>query len=235
VTQPLPPLLSVVVLAFNEVANLEAAVQEIADELQRLAVDHELLLVDDGSTDGTGALADALCQQLAQTRVIHHSHNLGLGGGYRTGFSQARGRFVTFFPADGQFPATIIGQFLPDMDHCDMVLGYLPERRSSLIAKGLSYVERLLYRALFGAMPTFQGIMMFRRSLLDDLPLHSQGRGWAVQMELILRAARGPYRIQSVPTTLRPRQSGASKVNNLRTIASNLRQVIALSRQIARS
>ncbi len=230
------PQLSVVVLAFNEVANLEAAVQEITAQLQALAVDHELLVVDDGSSDGTGALADALALQTPHLRVIHHPHNLGLGGGYRTGFSQARGRFVTFFPADGQFPAAIIGQFLPRMDDCDMVLGYLPERRSSAIAKGLSYAERLLYRALFGAMPTFQGIMMFRRSMLAELPpLHSQGRGWAVQMELILRAARGPYRIQTVPTTLRPRRAGESKVNNLRTIASNLRQVLALSRKIRRS
>lgn len=223
-----------VVLAFNEVANLTSAIGELASELARLGVDHELLLIDDGSTDGTGALADTLASGLPSMRVVHHAINLGLGGGYRTGFSQARGRYVTFFPADGQFPAAIIGQYLPLMPDADLILGYLPERRDSIVAKGLSYAERLLYRLLFGAMPTFQGIMMFRRSLLDVIPLHAQGRGWTVSMELILRVARGPYRIKNVPITLRPRMSGVSKVNNLRSIASNLRQVLALRAQMER-
>jgi glycosyltransferase involved in cell wall biosynthesis len=223
--------LSVIVLAWNEVQNLASAVDELLTELRRIGRPFELVVVDDGSSDGTGALADQLAAEAGDAaRVVHHPRNLGLGGGYRTGLSVAQGDFITFFPADGQFPATIIGHFLPYAENHDLVLGFLPERASSWLAKGLSRAERLLYRMLFGPFPRFQGIFMIRRSVLADLPLLSQGRGWAIVMELILRVARGPYRVVSVPTPCRPRRSGESKVNNLRTIAANLRQVIALRR-----
>src|SRR5262249_48668612 len=73
----------------------------------------------------------------------------------------------------------------------------------SWLAKGLSLGERLLYRLLFGRFPRFQGIFMIRRRLLGELPLLSDGRGWGIVMELILRAARGPYALVRVPTEWR--------------------------------
>jgi glycosyltransferase involved in cell wall biosynthesis len=237
-TSTLPPRLSVVVLAFNEAANLPSVCHEILAVLSGMAIPAEVVVVNDGSTDQTGAIADVLVRdhdltgQATVLRVIHHPINLGLGGGYRTGFTAARGEFLTFFPADGQFPATIIPAFLREMARADMVLGYIPDRRSSLVAKGLSFAERALYRAMFGKLPKFQGIMMFRTAILRDVRLDSTGRGWAVVMELIIRVSRGPYRVVSVANALRPRLSGESKVNNLRTIAANLRQVMALARHL---
>ncbi|HEX6243706.1 MAG TPA: glycosyltransferase family 2 protein [Polyangiales bacterium] len=226
------PDLSVVVLAFNEVDNLRQALSELLAELARLGVRWELIIVDDGSSDGTGPLADGLAQQRAGVRVVHHPKNLGLGGGYRTGFREARGEWLTFFPADAQFPAEIIGQFWAHTQRADMVLGYLPKRDRDLVGKTLSWVERGLYKALFRTFPRFQGIMLFRRKLLAELPLVSEGRGWAVVMELILRASRGPYRLVSVPTEVRPRLSGQSKVNNVRSIVANLKQLWTLSQRL---
>lgn len=226
------PQLSVVVLAFNEVDNLRPAVAELLQELKALGRSWELVIVNDGSRDGTGALAELLASEEPGVRVVHHPENLGLGGGYRTGFREARGQWLTFFPADAQFPARIIGQFFAHTDGADMVLGYLPKRDGDLVGKTLSLVERALYKVLFRSFPRFQGIMLLRRQLLDEIPLISQGRGWAIVMELILRASRGPYRLVSVPTEVRPRMSGVSKVNNLRSIAANLQQLWALSKQL---
>lgn len=227
-----PPLVSCVVMAFNEVASLESTACELHGVLRTLGAPCELVIVDDGSSDGTGDVADTVARTLTgptvEVRVIHHPQNLGLGGVYRTGFAEARGDYLTFFPADGQFPATIISDFLPRARSADLVLGYLPERRSSLVAKSLSAVERLLYAALFGRLPKFQGIMMLRRAVLSHVELKSSGRGWAIVMELIIRLKRGGYQIVSVPNTLRPRAHGQSKVNNLRTIWANVRQVVAL-------
>jgi len=226
------PQLSVVVMTYNEAGSLEAVVHEIHQTLEELGRPYEVLIVDDGSDDGSAELADRLAETLPGVRVVHHPVNQGLGGVYRTGFAQARGDWITFFPADGQFPAAIIGQFAPLMDRADMVLGYLPERKRSLLGQALSALERLLYRLLFGPLPRFQGVLMFRRSLLDQFALKSAGRGWAVLMELIIRTSRGGYRVLSVPTMMRPRMSGRSKVNNLRTIWANLRQAIALRRDL---
>jgi glycosyltransferase involved in cell wall biosynthesis len=226
------PSLSVIVAAFNEEDSIEEVIGEIRASLSRLGWPCEIIIVDDGSSDRTGVIADLLSDGIPEVRVIHHEENLGLGGVYRTGFEHAQKEYVTLFPADGQFPATIVEQFAPLMESADMVLGYLPDRDSSVLAKGLSGAERVLYRLLFGTFPRFQGILMFRRSLLDELHLKSTGRSWTILMELVIRASRGGYRLMSVPTEMRPRMSGASKVNNLATIWANLKGALSLRRSL---
>lgn len=218
---------SVIVFAFDEIQTLETVISEMQDVFFKLKRSYELVIVDDGSKDGTGELADRLASQIPEVRVIHHPTNCGLGYVYRTGFNQARGQNITFFPADGQFPASIILQFAPLMDKYDFVLGYLNIRRS-VLAQTLSWLERCIYQALYGSFPRFQGVMMFKRAILERFALKSVGRGWAVVMELILRAQRDGCRMISVPTEIRPRLFGVSKVNNLRNILANLRQAIAI-------
>jgi glycosyltransferase involved in cell wall biosynthesis len=220
--------LSVVILAFNEEESLEAVVHEINSVLQTLGREYEVMIVDDGSTDDTGVIADRLARQNPWIRVIHHQTNLGLGEAYRTGFASAQGELITFFAADGEIPAATIKQFVPSMDDSDMILGYLPQRNCSFLAKSLSNAERILLRLLFGPFPKFQGVFMVRRKVLNELELKSRGRGWTVVMELIIRASRARYKIVSAPTEMRPRMSGKSKVKNLPTILDNLRQVFAL-------
>jgi len=222
------PDLSVVVMTYNEAEFLAGVVSEIRTELAGLDASYEVVLVNDGSTVGSGRVADDLAAADACIRVIHHRSNAGLGGVYRTGFTESRGRYLTFFPADGQFPASIIGQFLPLIQNHDLVLGYIPETRSSVIGKFLSATERTLYTFLFGGFPRFQGIMMLRRELLEELRLVSRGRGWAIVMEFILRVSQGGYRVVSEATAYRPRMHGTSKVNNLRSISSNFTQLLEL-------
>jgi glycosyltransferase involved in cell wall biosynthesis len=224
------PVVSVVVMAFNEADNVRPTVAELVSTLDTLCGDYEIIIVNDGSHDGTGEIANAISEEHSCIRVIHHETNRGLGGVYRTGFSSARGTYLTFFPADGQFPAEILQDFLPRAANTDLVLGYLAARTDSLVGKGLSALERALYAALFGRLPKFQGVFMARRDLLASLPLRSSGRGWAILMEFIIRATRDKWRIESVPTSVRPRASGQSKVNNVRTIVSNFMQMVALRR-----
>mgnify|MGYP000907422800 CR=1 FL=1 len=251
--------ISVVIMAYNEVHTLASTVSEILSVLDAVVFNesvlplisesadsvkladissfgsecaYEILIIDDGSTDGTGALADDLAQTYASIRVLHHPTNLGLGEAYRTGFRYARGEYLTFFPADGQYAADIIRQFLPLMDEVDMILGYLPENRRTLLTRVLSTLERLLYRLVIGPLPRFQSIMMFKRSLLDAIPLYCTGRGWGIVMEFVIKVSRGGYKVRSVPTNVRPRLSGTSKVNNWRTIWANFSQVLSLRRYL---
>ena len=218
----------VVVMAYDEAASLAAVVGGLREALARLARPHEIVIVDDGSRDGTAAEADRLAAAVPRVRVVHHGANQGLGGVYRTGFREAGFELITFFPADGQFPPEILERFVPLMAERDLVLGYLPGGRRGLAGAVLSLVERAAYRLLFGPLPRFQGIFMIRRSALARLPLVSSGRGWAIVMEMIVRAVRAGLRIHSEPTALRPRQSGVSKVQNARTIWANLKQLVAL-------
>lgn len=224
---------SVVVMAYNELASLAGVVREIREALDRLGPGHEILIVDDGSMDGTGAAADALARELLGVRVVHHDPNGGLGAVYRTGFDQAHGDYVTFFPADGQFPATILAQFVPLIAGADLVLGWFDQGREPRLAKLLSACERAFYALLFGALPRFRGILMLRRSLLAGIPLVSRGRSWVVVMELLIKASRAGARIRGgVTTPIRPRASGVSKVRNLRTVVASVLSVLDLRRRL---
>jgi glycosyltransferase involved in cell wall biosynthesis len=226
-TSARPPRLTVVIMAFNEAASLEEVVSEVGETLTRLGMPAETLIVDDGSTDGTAELADRLAAARADVRVVHHVPNGGLGAVYRTGFTQARGELLTFFPADGQFPAAILETFVPAIEAHDLVLGYV-SREDSRLGLLLSAAERAAYRLLLGPLPRFQGVFLVRRDALARTVLRSQGRGWAIVMEMLVRAQRDGWRVRSLPTVMRPRRSGVSKVQNVRTIWSNLRQVVAL-------
>lgn len=220
----------VAIMAYNEAPSLERVVTEIREELIRLGVDYEVVIVNDGSTDGSRELADRLARDVFGVRVVHHPVNLGLGAVYREAFTCGTKELSTAFPADGQFDPAIIGQFARRFDEADMVLGYIPEFRKnrSLPARLFYWAERCLYKILFGSFPDFQGIMMFRRALVGTVPLTSRGRGWMIQMELILRFLKKGYRVVGEPTGIRSRMSGASKVMNLKSILSNLRQVFVL-------
>lgn len=222
------PALTVAILAYNEEANISAVLDEMVGELSSLKDPWEILIVDDGSTDRTGQIADDTAARDARVRVVHHGKNRGLGGGYRTGFDNARGTFLIFYPADGQFAPDIIGKFLSQMGELDMLLGYLPNMKRPPLARAASLAEQLLYRFLVGKMPRFQGVLMFRTQLLKEIPLHLEGRGWGILLEFILRVSRGPYRVKSTPTDLRNRMSGQSKVMNFRTIRANVEQLFEL-------
>jgi len=219
----------VVVMAFNEAESLAEVTSEIRDSLERLGRPWEMVIVNDGSADATGSIADGLASESSAVRAVHHPVNQGLGAVYRTGFAEVTSEFVTFLPADGQIPASSIAPFVAAMDAgADMVLGTIPDRPVPLYVRMLSSGERLLYRLLFGSFPAFQGMLMFRRSLLDAVELTSTGRGWTVIMELIVRTARRGASLAHVETGLDARRSGESKVTNLRTILSNFRQVLQL-------
>jgi glycosyltransferase involved in cell wall biosynthesis len=157
------PQVTVIVMAYNEAVTLESVVQEIGDTLASAALDGEILIVDDGSRDGTCAIADTCAAKDARVRVIHHEVNRGVGEVYRSGFFAARGALVTFLPADGQFPATVVTMMVDEAREADLVLGYLPDQQGtrSITGKLLSAAEKMFYRVLFGAMPRFQGVLMF--------------------------------------------------------------------------
>lgn len=226
--------LSVVVMAYDEAANVAWVVQDLAHTLLGAPFSWEIVIIDDGSQDGTGRLVDDLGRRIPGVRAVHHSSNLGLGEVYRTGFRESRAEWVSFLPADGQYSARVICEFMARTGDVDLVLGYLSKARPGKLAHLFSRLERLLLKALIGPLPPFQGLFLVRRSLVESLPLSSRGRGWMLLIELMARAQRRGARFASLQLAAQPRLSGKSKVMNVRTITSNLLQLLALHRELAR-
>ena len=230
-TDPIQKLgVSVSIMCYNEAPSLATVAAEIEQVLIGAGRPYDVTIIDDGSRDGSGEIADRLVREKPHFHVIHHPTNLGLGAVYRAGFYAGQQAAVTLFPADGQFPATIIPQFLDRLEGADMVLGYVPDLKKGrpVLLVLLSWIERLLYRVLIGKFPEFQGILMFRRKVLDGIQLTTTGRGWTIQMELILRVLRAGYRQVSEPTGIRPRASGTSRATTLRNAWSNFVQLLML-------
>jgi dolichol-phosphate mannosyltransferase len=230
---PFIPGVTVVVMAYNEVATLQEVVAEIGSALDSIGPSAgEILIVDDGSTDGTGEIADRLSRGSESIRAVHHLGNLGLGEVYRSGLVGAGREFVTFFPADGQFPASIIPRFFELAQQQDLVLGFVSER-DGWLGRTLSWLQRALYRVLVGRLPKFQGVLMLRRSVLRAVHVMPSGRAATLVYEMILKVMRAGYRVTSVATECRPRRSGHSKVNNWQTIRSNLTATLSLRKRMA--
>lgn len=229
------PDVSIIIMAYNEGRSIRGVLDELDREMAQAGCSYETIVVNDGSSDSTEREALEYAKSRPWVQVVSHQSNRGIGEVYRTGFGAAEGTLVSFLPADGQFPARIIRDFVPLMQTHDLVLGYLPNQRRSAVAELLSAIERLLYTLLFGRMPQFQGILMFKRRALETLGVTLGGRGWQVLMELIIRAQRAGYRIVSVPNELRPRTSGVSKVTNLRHVWANLWQALAIRWRLWRS
>jgi dolichol-phosphate mannosyltransferase len=220
-------------MCYNEAATLEAVVADVLQELSRLEDDYEVIVVDDASSDGSRQIANRLSSRLGRLRAVYHSANRGLGEVYKSGFQNARMDLLVFLPADGQFPARNLSRLLAAMPSCDLALGYISERSRRFCHNFFSRAERLLLRLLFGKIPEFHGIFMVRRSALREIILISRGRAWMAVMELILRMQMANRPIAGVHIEAMPRPHGRSKVVNLATILSFLRQMLALKAALA--
>jgi glycosyltransferase involved in cell wall biosynthesis len=229
----MPPELSVIVPAYNEAENLAGVVEEIARVLvERLAGRAEIIVVDDGSTDGTGEVAAALRAAGRCAAVARHPQNRGLGAALRSGFAVASGELIGWLPADGQFRAEDLLGLLPSSAEADIVLGRMNmadrQASASLGRALLSRAFRLATRLILGEAPKLYGLILFRRKVLRDIALTSDS-GF-LDTELALRARRLGMRVRVAPFDIVPnrRLGGESKVTNVRTILVSLRDMTRL-------
>lgn len=235
----MPLALSVCIACYDERPTLARAVEEALRALDPLPGDHEVIIVDDGSTDGSGELADELARRDARVRAVHHGRNLGLGGFYRTSFREARKDIVYPMAADLQpIPEEYLPVYLPLFDRYDFVVGFDRRRGDPLLGRLLSLGEKLVFAAAFPGVPKIGGPLMFRRSVLDavDLALaKEEDRSWMVLWELMVRAKRAGFRFVEVPVRRRPRRHGSSRGSTLASAALMLRRLGRLRQVLARS
>ncbi len=218
--------ISIVIPAYNEEANLEVVVRQTLLVLPEISPDYELILVDDGSTDGTGVIADWLAAEQEHIHVIHHPHNMGLGAALRTGFSWVRYELVSSLPADGQIAPADMKRFAEAMEGVDVVTGYFTHREDAFYRDILTWGLRLFMHVLFGKLPRLQGARMFRRELLDGIELYSTTG--LMNLELIVKASRKGCKFREIPIEALPRMSGNSKVTNTTTILKTMLEMLKL-------
>jgi len=209
---------------YNEAENIEPIVNAALSVLGRAAPDaHRILIVDDGSPDGTGQIADQLATGHGAVEVLHRSEREGLGPAYLAGFRYALQRgaaYVMEMDSDFSHDPADLSRLLAAVRTADLVLGsrYVPGGGVSdwgigrqLVSRGGSLYARLVLglkvRDLTG------GFKCFRREVLEAIDLPTvRSRGYGFQVELTDRAVRAGFRVVEVPIVFRERIRGSSKM-----------------------
>jgi len=224
--------LTIAIPAYDEVETLESVVDDARSALAALpaAGDSEILLVDDGSTDGTAALADALAARHANVRAIHHASNRGFSGAMTTCFRESRGDWIFLAPADGQTKIGEVHRFLAKGIGADVVVGVRLTRPDAFHRVVLSRCFHMIARTLFDLpLRQFSSAFLFRRVLLDAMPFRSRPRSATLLPEILFRArARGATLVElDLPQF--PRRGGRAKGGQLSVAALTLAEMIRLA------
>jgi dolichol-phosphate mannosyltransferase len=211
----------IIIPTYNECENLPRLLPMVLAQDPRL----EILIIDDASPDGTGAIADQLAAENSRVHVVHRSGKLGLGTAYLTGFRWGiERRYDWLFEMDADFshdPAHL-PQFIQAIGDHDVVLGarYLEGRVTVInwpIARLLlSYYANVYARTITG-LPVWDatsGFKAFRRQVLEALPLERvESEGYAFQIEMSFRAWKKGFRIGEIPIVFVDRTQGESKMS----------------------
>lgn len=202
---------------YNEREALPVAVARLGEALSAHTKNWEILLVESGSTDGTGALSDEIALADSRVRVVHETRRNGFGSAIRLGIGNSRGERIWIVPVDLPFPLETIGLALKE--DADAVVSYRSSDRRSWPRRAQSWVFNTLGRTLLGLR--IRGInsafKVYRRDAVADLSLEQ--RGWLIDAEILYRLSERGARIVEFPVPVIDRELGTSKVGPLDGLA----------------
>lgn len=210
---------------YNERENLERMIEAIGAARERTAIPGDVLVIDDGSPDGTGAIADALAARLDWVHVLHRTAKEGLGRAYIAGFRWALERdYALVLEMDCDFshdPQRIADLVTTARRDADLVIGSRYTRGGgvrdwSLVRRAISRGGCLYARAILN-LPVSDltgGFKCFRRAVLEAIDLDDvTAEGYAFQIEMTYRTALLGFRIREIPITFTDRVAGGSKMS----------------------
>jgi len=224
--------LSIVLPAYNEAGNIIEVLRRSTEAAQRLCVEHEIIVVDDGSRDATADLVRRASMADGRIRLVRHERNLGYGEALRTGFRAAALDLVFFTDADNQFDLDELEKFLPWIDKVDVVAGFRINRQDKWLRRVNAIAWNVLVRAVF-YVPVRDidcAFKLFRRHLLESLDLESVGA--MVNTELMVKLGRLGAGVVEIGVSHYPRMSGRARGANPKVIIRALLELKQMSRRL---
>jgi dolichol-phosphate mannosyltransferase len=215
----------VVIPTYNEAVNVERIVRTAGAELERIVPgEHRILVVDDNSPDGTGAIADALAAELPTVEVLHRPFKDGLGHAYRAGFAHALAagaELVIEMDADFSHDPRYLRGLVEASSDAHLVLGsrYVPGggvRDWGLLRRMVSRGGGLYARAVLrvNVHDLTGGFKCIRREVLEAIDLDTvRADGYVFQIEVTYRALIAGFKVSEVPIVFEDRKAGTSKMS----------------------
>lgn len=226
--------ISVFFPCYNEQENVGPTVEKALAVLEKLNMDFEVIIVNDGSSDSTGQIADELAGRDGRIKVVHHHVNLGYGAALQSGFVAATKELVFYTDGDGQFDISEMPPLLPLTEQYDIVSCYRLKRRDPLVRKINGWCWTKLVCLLFGLKirDIDCAFKLYKRKIFEDMMLSS--RGALIDTEVLARASRKGCRITQRGVHHYPRTAGSQTGANLRVILRAFRELFKLYSQIRR-
>lgn len=214
---------------FNEEANIGSTVDAIEKVMNGVGKPWKLILVDDGSTDDTKAVAERICGEKPYARLVSYGPNRGRGKALREGFARARGKYIVTIESDLSWDASLMVDMLRMLEsgETDMVLASPYVRGGGIegVPPARLMISRLGNMILNLVMPgnfkmVTQMFRAYRREVIESLELESDGK--EIHLEILSKALALGYRAQEIPAVLRSRGGGRSKFRLGKTAVSHL-------------
>jgi glycosyltransferase involved in cell wall biosynthesis len=222
------PGISVFLPSHNEEPNVERVVRGFLAELALIADDYEVIVVDDGSRDKTGAIADRLANEDSHVKVVHHQMNRGYGGAVISGIRAAKQPYVMLADGDGQFDPAEVASLAAFVPAFDVVVGKRIQRADHLMRRINGKAWTMLVRIVLGIgiSDIDCGFKLFKREFLDGMELRAHGA--MISTELMARVAGRGAKIKEVGVHHLPRLAGEQSGANLKVIARAFKELFAL-------
>jgi glycosyltransferase involved in cell wall biosynthesis len=222
-------MLSLVLPAYNEEANVEIVVNEALEAIPNYFECYEIIIVDDGSKDKTPEIADRLAATHPEVvRVIHHRPNKGYGAALTTGFRAAKGDYLMFMDSDRQFKPEDIGLFAPYVGKADIIAGYRKKRNDPFYRFLIGYTFNLVVTVLFGIhlRDIDCGFKIFKADVLKNMDLTSPGA--LINTEIHAKAQRQGRSIIETGVNHYARLVGEQSGASIRVITRAMLETIRL-------
>jgi glycosyltransferase involved in cell wall biosynthesis len=208
---------SVLVPAKDEAANLPLFLEQAAAAFQTADATFEVIVIDDGSTDETWAVLGRLVDQYPFVRRVRHRRQRGIADALRTGYLQARGDVLVFYPADLQYKPEDIPRLVAPIlaGESDMVTGYKQGKyEKAFVSRVYNRLSRLLFEI---PVRDLNSVKAYRREIMEQLPVRPD---WHRYM-IVIAAAQG-FTVTEIPVPLYPRHAGHSKFGKSRIVVGTL-------------
>ena len=215
--------------AYNDQHTIEGIVRTVAAEMKKVTDDYEVLVVDDGSKDETGAILDRLASELPFLRVIHHERNQGYGAALITGFYNARKDLVFYTDGDGQYDVREIHNLLRELGpNIHMVNGYKVRRADAWyrILIGEAYRRSMKWMFRLSIRDVDCDFRLFRRQIFSQIVLES--KSGIICVEMAKKFELAGFRMVEVPVSHYPRMHGSSEFFRVRHLVHTLRGLMKI-------
>jgi dolichol-phosphate mannosyltransferase len=215
--------LSVVVPAYCEAGNIAGTIENVAAALAHLSIDHEILVIDDGSTDGTAAAVEASRARFPAVHLLVNERNMGFGWTYRRGVQTASRAFIVMVHGDNAWGADTLRDLFARVGEADIIVGYTRDmwRSRTLTRTAISKAFTAVINLMTGRrLKYYNGLQVHRAEVLKSLDIESTGFGF--QAEVLVKALRLTPSYLEVPMDLREREIGNSKAFRLKNVVDVL-------------